>query len=293
MTGLNPLISAFFSPLPIAGTADSTAGPGTAVKSPSVPINKTDVFEQGQWWKNHALPRHSLETGNVSGCNCGSCQICAARTYQQNSASQPVSPQHQETEAPASPPSVNSESSGAEQTSSPSKSDSAENNNPVVSRGIDGEPLTPPELAEIDQLQKADTKVRAHELAHLAVAGSLARGGANYEYRTGPDGHRYAVAGEVAIDTSSGSSPAETLNKMRTVRAAALAPADPSPQDRKVAAQAAVAITRAVRDISLEKIEEVKEKKVEEEQNDENSLKSASGAEQEQEKNVDNKRLMG
>lgn len=40
------------------------------------------------------------------------------------------------------------------------------------------------------------------------------------------------------IDTSSGSNPEETLRKAQIIRAAALAPAEPSGQDRAVAAKA-------------------------------------------------------
>jgi hypothetical protein len=46
------------------------------------------------------------------------------------------------------------------------------------------------------------------------------------------------VAGEVNIDTSPGRTPEETLERARTIQAAALAPADPSGQDRAVAARA-------------------------------------------------------
>ena len=42
----------------------------------------------------------------------------------------------------------------------------------------------------------------------------------------------------VKIDTSSGSTPEDTIRKAQTIRAAALAPAEPSGQDRAVAAQA-------------------------------------------------------
>ncbi len=56
----------------------------------------------------------------------------------------------------------------------------------------------------------------------------------------GPDGLNYAVGGEVAIDTSPVSGdPEATLRKAQIIRAAASAPAEPSPQDRRVAAQAA------------------------------------------------------
>ncbi|GHT86582.1 hypothetical protein AGMMS49960_14610 [Betaproteobacteria bacterium] len=91
----------------------------------------------------------------------------------------------------------------------------------------------------IDELKTTDRKVRTHEAAHMAAGGSLVTSGASFEYETGPDGQRYAVAGEVGIDTSKGRTPEETLARAQQIRAAALAPADPSGQDRAVAAAAA------------------------------------------------------
>lgn len=93
--------------------------------------------------------------------------------------------------------------------------------------------------AEVAGLQATDARVRAHEAAHRAAAGELARGG-SYTWRTGPDGRAYVVGGEVGIDVSAVSGdPAATLAKMQQVQRAALAPVDPSPQDRRVAALAA------------------------------------------------------
>jgi hypothetical protein len=92
---------------------------------------------------------------------------------------------------------------------------------------------------EIAELKETDRKVRAHEMAHLAAAGGLVRGGMSFSYKTGPDGVRYAVGGEVSIDTSPvADDPQATVRKAERIRRAALAPADPSPQDRKVATQA-------------------------------------------------------
>jgi hypothetical protein len=65
------------------------------------------------------------------------------------------------------------------------------------------------------------------------------RGGARYQYQTGPDGKRYAVGGEVSIDASEANTPEATIRKAQTIRKAALAPAQPSAQDRAVAAKAA------------------------------------------------------
>jgi hypothetical protein len=106
--------------------------------------------------------------------------------------------------------------------------------------------LTDEEQAQIRELKQRDQEVRQHEAAHLAAAGSYARGGASYEYETGPDGKRYAVGGEVQIDTSPvPGDPDATIRKMQTVRQAALAPHNPSAQDRRVAAQAQATINKA------------------------------------------------
>lgn len=101
-----------------------------------------------------------------------------------------------------------------------------------------GSGLTPEEQQRVKELKATDRKVRAHELAHQAAGGNLA-GGATFTYVLGPDHQRYAVGGEVPIDVSPGRTPEETLRRAAQVRAAALAPADPSGQDRQVAAQAA------------------------------------------------------
>jgi hypothetical protein len=72
--------------------------------------------------------------------------------------------------------------------------------------------------------------VRAHEQAHLVAAGRYASSGGTFPYETGSD---YAVGGEVAIDTSAiAGDPEATLRKMEQIRRAALAPANPSGQDR-------------------------------------------------------------
>ncbi len=88
------------------------------------------------------------------------------------------------------------------------------------------------------ELKQRDRVVRAHELAHMTAGAGLVTRGASYTYQTGPDGQRYAVGGEVGIDVSPGRTPAETLSRAERIRAAALAPADPSAQDRQVAASA-------------------------------------------------------
>jgi hypothetical protein len=99
--------------------------------------------------------------------------------------------------------------------------------------------LSEAEQRRVRELQRRDREVRAHEMAHVVAGGDLILRGANFEYETGPDGRRYAVGGDVLIDTSPGRTPEETIDKAARIQTAALAPADPSAQDRAVAAQAA------------------------------------------------------
>lgn len=97
--------------------------------------------------------------------------------------------------------------------------------------------LSPQAQKIVAELAARDREVRAHEAAHIAAGGGLA-GGASYSYQTGPDGRRYAVGGEVSIDTSSTGNPEEDIVRAAAIRRAALAPAEPSGQDRSVAASA-------------------------------------------------------
>ena len=96
------------------------------------------------------------------------------------------------------------------------------------------------------ELKARDREVRSHENAHRAAGGDLVRGG-SYDYQQGPDGKRYAVGGEVQIDTSPvAGDPDATAEKMRRVIRAALAPAEPSSTDLAVAAQATAERNRAL-----------------------------------------------
>lgn len=110
----------------------------------------------------------------------------------------------------------------------------------------------------IDELQLRDKEVKAHELAHAATGGSLA-GSPSYTFKVGPDGKQYAVGGEVSIDLSTVSGdPQATITKMKKVHAAALAPANPSSQDIKVAANASQKILEAQSDLLVLNSEESK-----------------------------------
>jgi len=103
---------------------------------------------------------------------------------------------------------------------------------------------------QVRELQQRDREVRQHEQAHLAAAGGFARGGPSYTYQRGPDGRQYAVGGEVSVDTSPvPGDPRATIAKAQVLRRAALAPADPSGQDRAVAAAASQMEAKARRDL--------------------------------------------
>ena len=111
--------------------------------------------------------------------------------------------------------------------------------------------LTLDEKLLIEKLEKVDAEVRAHEMAHIAAGGEYITSGATFSYQQGPDGKKYAVGGEVSIDTASEpGDPEATLQKMRRVRAAALAPAQPSSQDLKVASNAASQAAKAMAEIT-------------------------------------------
>lgn len=98
--------------------------------------------------------------------------------------------------------------------------------------------LTPEEQSQLEKLKARDRVVRQHEQAHMAAGAGLVTSGASFTYQKGPDGVNYAIGGEVGISTSPGRTPDETIVRARQIKAAALAPADPSGQDRAVAAQA-------------------------------------------------------
>ncbi|MCD6292957.1 MAG: catalase [Deltaproteobacteria bacterium] len=115
--------------------------------------------------------------------------------------------------------------------------------------------LSDEEERQVDQLKKRDAEVKAHERAHIAAGGSYVSGGASYEYERGPDNQNYAVGGEVSIDVSAENTPEATIRKMQIVKRAALAPKDPSGQDRSVAAQATQTEARARMELQKERSE--------------------------------------
>lgn len=130
----------------------------------------------------------------------------------------------------------------------------------LAPRGSDGEPLSEGEIEQIRKLQDRDLEVRTHEQAHMAAAGALANGGPKYDYQTGPDGKRYAVGGNVSIDNGVvANDPQATIQKMTRVKAAALAPAEPSNQDRRVASDADRKKAAAQQELTQQQLEEARQ----------------------------------
>lgn len=110
----------------------------------------------------------------------------------------------------------------------------------------------------IQKLKLKERQVIAHEMAHKAVGGRYT-GAVHYTYTRGPDGKYYITGGEVSIDVSEEAHPKDTIRKMQIVRAAALAPVDPSPQDLQVAQIATIKEIKARQELYRLQ-EEMKEK---------------------------------
>ncbi|MEO1061241.1 MAG: putative metalloprotease CJM1_0395 family protein [Actinomycetota bacterium] len=121
------------------------------------------------------------------------------------------------------------------------------------------EQLTEEEQRVVREMKARDAEVRAHEMAHVAAGGAHVTGGPSYSYQQGPDGKRYAVGGEVGIDTSPEEDPQATIAKMAQVRAAAMAPAEPSGADRAVAAAAAATAAQARAELMEQRSEDAEE----------------------------------
>ncbi len=120
--------------------------------------------------------------------------------------------------------------------------------------------LSEEETREVRALNIRDREVRSHEAAHSAAAGVYAQGGPTYTFQRGPDGQSYATGGEVKIDTSAiPGDPEATVRKAQQIKASALAPAEPSSQDRSVAASATQLIAAARQASATERLEAMNE----------------------------------
>lgn len=117
--------------------------------------------------------------------------------------------------------------------------------------------------SQVRALAARDREVHAHEQAHASAGGRYA-GSPSYTFERGPDGVSYAVSGEVPISLpTGGGDPQAALVAAQQIIQAALAPADPSPQDRNVAAQASHIATESRADISQQQTQEQVEQREE------------------------------
>lgn len=120
--------------------------------------------------------------------------------------------------------------------------------------------LTPAQEQEIAKLKARDAEVKAHEQAHIAASAGLSVSTPSYSYQTGPDGVKYAVGGEIGISFVQSKDPEENIANAQTMKAAALAPADPSAQDLAVARNADQIIQEAREQLKEQRDEENKAK---------------------------------
>lgn len=147
------------------------------------------------------------------------------------------------------------ETSEQQQNGTTEPSSEASPSQPTSPNGV---PLSEQEIQEVEELSQRDDEVRAHEQAHAAIGGNLA-GQPNLEYQQGPDGKRYAVSGEVQIDISVvDGDPEETMQKMRQVYSAAMAPMEPSGADLRIAADAMRKYNEARQELTDERMDELK-----------------------------------
>lgn len=130
--------------------------------------------------------------------------------------------------------------------------DTSSNDKQNKDKSANGEVLSDEQQRKLDNLKARDTEVKIHEQKHKSVGGQYASS-PSYTTEKGPDGREYAVEGEVKISITEESSPQETVTKMQKVAAAALAPAEPSSQDRSVANQARKLENKARMEINQEK----------------------------------------
>ncbi|MEW6218872.1 MAG: putative metalloprotease CJM1_0395 family protein [Thermodesulfobacteriota bacterium] len=165
--------------------------------------------------------------GQVRSCACGICRLCAAQAYARQGGG-----------AGGGGPATGSPGGAAGASDQTGTAAEAAGSGDTAAVAAQDQVLTAREQLAVASLRRRDTEVKAHERAHLAAAGGYATSSAHYQRVRGPDGRYYAVGGEVGIDTSAEGSPQRTIAKMLTIRRAALAPANPSAQDRRVAALA-------------------------------------------------------
>ncbi|MGN7476947.1 putative metalloprotease CJM1_0395 family protein [Solibacillus silvestris] len=98
-------------------------------------------------------------------------------------------------------------------------------------------------------VQQAEKEVIARDNVHAA-------GATTYTHVTAPDNQRYISSGEAAVQIPSANDASdETLELLEKVRQAALAPAEPSPQDLRIAESASAQIQQVRPDKAEEQME--------------------------------------
>jgi len=229
------------TPLPISMTTSS--------KMASNVVSSANISSETQSAKSAPM------RPNIEGFS-PSVSTTQASTYQRptidgsiKSAQQIVTPQ-QNKESSHSDPEVVAKAEGVENSKQVANTEASNKESNDNSDKGKNQTYSEDELAVISSLKTRHNEVNIHEQAHAAVGGQYASS-PSYSYQTGPDGLKYAVSGEVSIDTSAiEGDPEATLKKAQQVKAAALAPAQPSAQDIKVAAEADQMATQARSEIS-------------------------------------------
>jgi hypothetical protein len=146
------------------------------------------------------------------------------------------------------------ETTGEESTLKAAKTKESSGEGSTVTTATGANELTEEEKKQVEKLKARDREVRSHEAAHQAAAGGLASS-PTYIYETGPDGKKYAVGGEVSVKSGGSDDPEQALRDAEAIKKAAEAPANPSSQDRAVAAAASADINR-LRSLNNERKEE-------------------------------------
>ena len=111
---------------------------------------------------------------------------------------------------------------------------------------------------EVEDLKRKDKEIREHEQSHLQSGGSYAHA-PQYVYKTGPDGNKYVVEGKTQIVFQEGDSPEDTIKIAHTIMKAALAPKEPSNEDRRVMAEALRMEQRAKQELKSKQQKTLKE----------------------------------
>jgi hypothetical protein len=104
------------------------------------------------------------------------------------------------------------------------------------------------------KLKGVEKEVKQHELKHFFIGRGYV-GLPTFVYLFGTDGKWYPVEGEVSVDLSEEKDPLKTIEKMKRILLAALAPEDASIQDAIVAGIAASKLAKAEEELIKEKLQ--------------------------------------